>query len=267
MNARDDVDRWPNQEHDPGRGATLDGGRAGAGWYRRPWGIALVAAAGVLAVAGIAVGAVALAGGDDDGPSAATSSPSPAGTPSAVPSDAASASPTTTPTPTTPATEEPAEPAVPGLEACGTTAPAATDGGDLWVGDYGGGVDGDVMVPLDLRWAVISGDDWSAQPVTATVLGFWLVSPDGTVVAVPADGTPGPVTVAMTSGSEGEGSGSEGALVLTADFRACPDGVGGLPPAEYRARIGVSVTAGAAATTAWGDVPVFLPDYATATGT
>lgn len=267
MDARDDVDRPQGQDGAPGPDAEPTGAPHAPGWYRRPWGIAAIAAAGVLAVGGIAVGAMALADADDDAPPVAESA-SPTGTQSAEPSATETPSPTPTPSETTPPAEEPEPeaPAVPGLEACGTAAPAATDGGGLWVGDYGGGVDGDVNVPLDLRWAMISGEDWGGQTVTATVLGLWLVAQDGTVVAVPADGTPGPLAVAMTSGSEGDGGGSEGALVVTTDFRACPGGTGGLPAAEYRARIGVSVSAGGAAQTVWGDIPFFLPDYDTAAG-
>lgn len=263
MDAHDDIDRPHGQDQAPAQGLGPTDVPPSVSWYRRPWGIAAIAAAGALAVGGIVVGAMALAGGDDDAPPVATS-PSPTETQSVEPS------PSTTPSPsesaTTPPAEQPETPAVPGLEACGTTAPPATDGGGLWVGDYGGGMDGDVMVSLDLRWAMISDQDWSSQAVTATVLGLWLVAQDGTVVAVPADGTPAPLSVTMASGSEGGGSGSEGVLEVTTEFRACPGGTGGLPPAEYRARIGVEVAAGASAQTVWGDIPFFLPDYDTATG-
>lgn len=265
MGARDDVDRPQGQGGAPGPDAGPTGAPEAPGWYRRPWGVAAIAVAGVLAVGGIAVGAMALADGDDDDPPAAASE-SPTETQSAEPS--ATETPSPTPSETTPPAEEPEPeaPVVPGLEACGTAAPPATNGGGLWVGDYGGGVDGDVNVPLDLHWAMISGEDWGGQTVTAAVQGLWLVAQDGTIAAVPADGTPEPLAVAMTSGSEGDGAGSEGALVVTTDFRACPSGTGGLPAAQYLARIGVSVSAGGAPQTVWGDIPFFLPDYDTASG-
>ncbi len=268
MDARDDL--GPHSPDQPGRAGPAAGPTAaapgGAGWYRRPWGIALIAAVSVLAVVGVTVGAMALADGDDDDPPVATS-PSPTPTRSPTPSPSATPTPTPTQTPTTPATEEP-EPEDPPalvLDACGIPAPQGHGSDDPWVGDYGGGVDADVSVPLNLSWQVITGQDWGGQTVTSTVTGLWLVTEGGAVVAVPEQ-LPGPVAVAMTSGSEGGGGGSEGTLTVATTFLTCPGGSGTLQAGQYRARVSVTIQSAAGTVPGWGDIPVFLPDYATATG-
>lgn len=257
MNTLDSFDH----QRGSGPGADSSGRPPAAAWYRRPWGVAALVVAGLLVIGGVTAGAVALAGRNDAGPAAASPS-SPAQTQAAEPSATPTPTPTVTETPT--ADPETEAPAIPGLEACGTTAPAADGGAELWVGDYGGGVDGDVGMPLDLGWSAITGEDWGGQTVTATVVGLWLVSEQGDIVAVPATAPPTSIPVAMTSGSEGGGGGSEGRIELSTQFAACPDGTGALPPAAYRARIGVQLSNGSATVSAWGDVPVFLPDYETA---
>ncbi|GEN78352.1 hypothetical protein [Actinotalea fermentans] len=256
MDARDSIDHPQHQAHGPDRTSAPPAVR----WYRRPWGVAVLAAAVLLVVGGVAA-AVALAGGDD-GADPVVASPSSPATQTPTPST----TPTPTPTAAPSVTQEPEAPAIPGLEACGTVVPApAETSPDLWVGDYGGGIDGDVMVPLDLGWSAITGEDWSGQSVAATVVGLWLVSEQDVVVAVPTTPPPASVPVTMTSGSEGGGSGSEGRIELSTQFAACPDGTGALPAATYRARIGVELSNGSSTESAWGDIPVFLPDYATAT--
>ena len=86
MDARDDVGRLQGQDGTPGPEPDRTAAPPAAGWYRRPWGIAAIAAAGILAVGGIAVGAMALAGGDDDDPPVAASA-SPTATESAEPTE------------------------------------------------------------------------------------------------------------------------------------------------------------------------------------
>lgn len=265
MDAHDDVDR-PQGQDAAGPDAQPTGAPHAPGWYRRPWGIAAIAAVSVLAVGGATVGAMALAGGDDDTPPLATSA-SPTPTPSPKPSVSATPTATPTPTETTPPADEPKpdDPPVLVLDACSVPAPQGNGSDDPWVGDYGGGIDADVAVPLNLNWQVITGEDWGGQTVTATVQGLWLVNEGGTVVAVPEE-LPGPVSVTMTSGSEGGGSGSEGSLKVATTFLTCPDGSGTLQAGQYRARISVTLQAPAATVPGWGDIPVFLPDYDTATG-
>ncbi len=214
--------------------------------------------------AGLTIAVVALAGGDDGAPVAA----SPSTTADVTASPEPSPTPTSTPIPTTPAepepTPEPEASGAPALVACGTAAPQVDEVAAPWVGDYGGGIDGDVALPVDLRWSVITGEDWGGRTMTASVVDLWLVSEDGTVVAVPASEPPDTVPLAMSEGSEGGGGGSEGVIELTTTFVACPDGSGGLAPAAYRARVGILID-GATAQPVWGDIVVFVPDYDTAT--
>ena len=260
MDRYDDAGR--PQDHgvdgDPGRPVAplVSEARGGRTWRRT----ALVIV-GLGVAAGLATWGVALAGRDGAASAAATPS---ASTPAASAEPSATAVPDATPT-ATPSQPASTAPVATPLDACGAPAPPIDDAADPWVGDYAGGIDGDVMMPLTLRWSVISSEDWSGHEVTATPTGLWLVSEDGLVVGVPAAELPRSLPVAMNPGSEGDGGGSEGAIEISTTFLACPDGTGGLPPAPYRARLGVQLDTGAGTRTASGDIPVFLPDYATAT--
>lgn len=265
MDPRDNLDRPPDD--DPERGPDLPPVTTGVeARHPRPWRRVALVTAGVAVAAGLVVIGMVLADRDDDAPPVATTPSSPASA-TASPEPRATSTPSpTTPAPTPSSQPQPQAPAVPALDACGTPAPPLDEAADPWVGDYGGGTDGDVMVPLDLHWSVISGEDWGGQTVTAAIVGLWLVSEDGTlVVGVPASELPESVPVAMSPGSEGAGSGSEGAIELTTEFLACPDGSGALPPAPHRARLGVQLETGTTPQPVWGDIVVFLPDYTTAT--
>lgn len=147
------------------------------------------------------------------------------------------------------------------LAACGTRPTPASDD-RLWVGDYAGGMDGDVGTPLDLDWSVITNDDLSGRPLTATILHLWLLDESGTVVAVPSAPVPATASLPMTSGSEGGGSGSEGQLLAAGTtFVACPGGSGSLPAGVYLTEVEVRIDGGPAPMRTSGGELLFLPSY------
>jgi hypothetical protein len=168
---------------------------------------------------------------------------------------------------------EGAESATPGPAQTDTSAPSAdltacgspvdvpeVDG--LWVGDYGGGIgvpaSAPLAAPLELPLSVILEQDLGGQQIGVTPSQAYLLSTTqtpGVVVAVIGAPLPGTANADLTSGSEGNGGGSEGRVVLPLTFTGC---TGSLAPGWYQAVTEVEISGAIPTVTTWGRVPVLV---------
>lgn len=255
---------------------------AEAGRRRRRF-IAAAAFTGVAAAAVLVVGG-ATASTLIDSPAplvAATPTPEP---PTVSPSPSTTTPSTTRPTPTVTPSETalPTTPAPspsvteapdPVGAACRSAVPAPGEvagpgpEADLWMGNYGGGVEADPGAPVELLWAVISGEDWSDRSVTGSIDDLWLVrdADPASAVAVPADELPEPFPIEFAAASEGGGSGSEASVELTMPFVSCAGAGDDLPVGVYRAVALLTLDDGSVTRSVVGDVQVFVGGYDAAT--
>jgi hypothetical protein len=278
-----------DRHHARSGGLDATGAVAEAGRRRRLF-IATVAFSGVAAAAVLVVGGATAATLMDSPPPLVAATPAPTVTPTASPSPSAPThSPTANPSPSAPTHTPTAVPGGPTLAptpspsatqvpdpvgaACRSAVPAPGEiagsgsGADRWMGNYGGGVDADPGAPIELLWAVMTGEDWSDRPVTASIDELWLVrdADPATAVAGPADALPAAFRIEFVAASEGGGGGSEARVELTMPFVPCADGADDLPVGVYRAVALLTLDDGSITRSVVGDVQVFVGGYEAAT--
>jgi len=186
--------------------------------------------------------------------------PAPEASSTSSPSAAEEApTPSTTPTPTP--TASPTWSA--DLTACGLPMDAPTTEG-LWVGNYGGGIGvpaaAPLAAPLGVPLSVIIAQDLGGRQIAVNPLQAYLVGTvpneePGPVVAVVGAPLPAAVSTLMGSGSEGDGGGSEGQVVLPLTFTGCAES---LAPGWYGVVVEVEVSGAGPTMTTWAYVPVLV---------